>query len=206
MARRWVRAIVIGITLALGATGVGGSATRAADDVPVAHVHQGSCDALGIVVYELGPADAGMDMSSMAGMATTPTAEMGGRPGMAPTPTASTSGTSTTPLPEATQVVSADGSTVASITYVTSSIGQLTNGGYAVNVHAGMESITTYIACGDLGTAAMVGDTAVAALHELDGSGWTGFVVLRPLTPGPGTEIDLYLAHGGAADASTPAS
>src|SRR5262245_4887323 len=121
MARRHGSVISTALALLLMSLSFSRMTTVAAQEVPVAHVHQGNCDALGIVVYELGPADAEMDMSGMSGMALSPTIAMGGIAGMEPTPTMSmggmagmgttpTSGSSANPLPAATQVVSTDGS------------------------------------------------------------------------------------------------
>lgn len=201
MARyRPVRTMAMVLTLICGVLWTGYGVTRAAMEVPAAHVHEGSCGALGAVVYELGPATA-MNMSGMT-MGASPTVVAGmSKGGMATATTAPMAGMGATPAP--IQAVSSDGSTVASITDVNASIAKLTGGGYAVNVHASLQNIMTYIACGDLDPATMVGDTAVVALHELNDSGWTGFVVLRPLASGSGAEVDLYLAYASAM-AGTP--
>jgi hypothetical protein len=176
----------VGLVLALGLLGLTARGARAAE-VPVAHVHRGSCGHLGDVVYVLGPADEAM--AGMPGMATPTPNGMAGMPGMAPTPVLA---------------VSKDGNVVASVTIVDAALADLIGGDYAVNVHAGAEDIARYVACGDLSAATMVGDQAVAPLHERDGSGWSGFVVLRPLPSG--TEVDLYLAHGLTGAAATPSA
>jgi hypothetical protein len=121
-----------------------------------AHIHGGTCDALGEVVYPLdnltdadgaGTPAAGMDASPMADMTGTPAAGMG-------------------------EVVA------RSTTTVEASLDDVLAGEHAINVHESVDNIQNYIACGDLTGAAEDGQLQID-LNELNDSGYEGMAVIE---------------------------
>lgn len=90
-----------------------------------------------------------------------------------------------------------------SVTTVDATLADLRTGGYAINAHESVENIGTYIACGNL-TSAATGDTLAVGLGELNDSGYTGIAVLT--ANGDQTDVHLYLAQGLAGGAATPAA
>lgn len=113
-----------------------------------AHIHSGTCDTLGDVVYPLTNLTA-PDMSA------TPTA------GMMATPMATGMG----------EVVA------QSTTTVQATLEEILGAEHAINVHESPENIGTYIACGDL-TGTATGDQLQIELKELNGSGYQGQAML----------------------------
>ncbi len=153
------------------------------------HIHAGSCDDLGDVVFPLGNASLG-GMMSGSPEAGTSEMEMGEMMG------------SEDRVPVAT-----------SLTTVDVSLEDILADEHAINFHLSEEEIGTYIACGDIGGAVMTGPgmdeggTLVIGLRDLNDSGISGVATLEGM--GDQTEVAVYLAEdlmgAGAADA-TPTS
>jgi len=113
-----------------------------------AHIHSGTCDTLGDVVYPLTNLTApDMSATPVAGMMATPMAT-----GM--------------------------GAVVAqSTTTVQATLEEILGAEHAINVHESPENIGTYIACGDL-TGSATGNQLQIELQELNGSGYQGQALL----------------------------
>ena len=116
------------------------------------HIHSGTCDELGDVVFPLedatsggmmGTPMAGMDMGAMA----TPGAGMGGE-------------------------------TYRSVTEVEASLDDILAAEHAINFHESAENIETYVACGDLAGTPEDGALEVE-LEELNDSGISGQATLE---------------------------
>jgi plastocyanin len=80
-----------------------------------------------------------------------------------------------------------------SVTTVDAKLADLQSGGYAINIHHSADDIGTYIACGNLG-GAVVNDTLVVGLHELNDSGHSGIAMLT--AQDDQTVVTVYLAQG----------
>ena len=90
-----------------------------------------------------------------------------------------------------------------SVTTVDATLDDLRTGGYAINAHESVENIGTYIACGNL-TSAATGDTLAVGLGELNDSGHTGIALLT--ANGDQTDVHIYLAEGLAGSAAMQAA
>src|SRR5215211_7445791 len=131
----WTAMLVVGAMLALGAT-----SALAQDATPSAgaeaphpvHIHSGTCDALGDVVYPLNDiVTYNVTNSFSFGPAATPEA------GSMATPLPGMTVTQTTPV-------------LFSFTHVDANLVDLVGGGYAINAHESAENIQNYIACGTI--------------------------------------------------------
>ncbi len=167
--RTWWLSLAAVLLIAIA--GLGASMVQAQDEagdaVHPAHIHAGSCDELGDVAYPLSSVGSEMLVNGTP-MAGSPASEASGE--------------------------AAESSVAASVTDVEAALQDLLSGDYAINVHKSAGEIGTYIACGDLDGAAMLGDAAVIGLHELNDSAHVGIAVLRPSDDG--TEVSLYLGEG----------
>jgi hypothetical protein len=119
-----------------------------------AHIHFGTCETLGDVVYPLA------DVTTVSA-ADPPFIQTD----VQATPVAS-------PTVEATDIVVAE-----STTTVEASLDEVLEAEHAINVHESAENIDTYIACGDL-TGDVVGGSLMVELRELNDSRYTGQAVL----------------------------
>ena len=148
-----------------------------------AHIHSGSCAALGDVVYPLTDVAAPGSMSTpMAGMASTPEMaehEMSG-----------------TPMAEDEEIVA------ESTTTVQVALADISAGGFAINVHESMDQIQNYIACGDI-TGMPVNNVLQIPLNELNSSGYYGTAELTDNGDGTTTVVVKLEKTGGMA---TPTS
>lgn len=136
-----------------------------------AHIHAGTCDNLGEVVYPL------TNIGSMESMGT-PTA------GMEATPVAGA------------WVGAADAIPVLmSVTQLAVSLDELLAAPYAINVHESPENIGNYIACGNVG-GIRAGDTLAFGLRELNNSGFSGVAILSAGSDGQ-TLVTVYLIQSG---------
>jgi hypothetical protein len=119
------------------------------------HIHFGTCEALGDVVYPLG------DVTS-ANVAVSPVTQtnVGATPGASPGAT------------RATEIVVAE-----SATTVEASLDELLDDQHAINVHESAENIDNYIACGDL-TGSVVDGSLMVELRQLNASRYTGQAIL----------------------------
>src|SRR5215204_2203239 len=131
----WAVLLVVVSMVAFGTT-----SAQAQDATPSAavepphpvHIHSGSCDALGDVVYPLNDITTYSITNSFSfGPAATPEA------GSMATPPAGVSVTQTTPV-------------LFSFTHVEANLVDLVAGGFAINAHESAENISNYIACGDV--------------------------------------------------------
>ena len=134
-----------------------------------AHIHSGTCDTLGDVVYPLNDLTAPDNMSTpMAGMASTP---MAGRN---------------------------MGKVVAqSSTTIDTSLDDLLGEDYALNVHKSAKKIDVYIACGDVKGTPQDNQLQID-LHELNNSGFQGMARLTDNGDGTTTVEAVLVAsdHG----------
>lgn len=129
-----------------------------------AHIHSGSCDELGEVVYPLNDLQAASRLAS-------PAASMG----MEPVST-----------PEASPDVSLDDVSAQSGSEVDVSLDDILSGEHAINVHESPENIQNYIACGDITGSPSNGELTIE-LQELNDSGYVGEALLTDT--GNGTTI-----------------
>jgi len=114
-----------------------------------AHIHSGTCDTLGDVVFPLNDlTDPDMMGTPMAGMASTP---MPGR--------------------DMGDVVAQSSTTIEA------SLDDVLGAEHALNVHLSAEQIDVYIACGDV-TGTPDGDQLQIDLEELNNSGYQGMAWL----------------------------
>ncbi len=148
---------------------VRGGAVRAQDDQPShpAHIHAGTCDELGEVVFPLPNLTTTGVIDGMMAMAT--------EDPPAATPAAARGPASAVPAK-------------ASWSFVDAGLTEIIEGGHAINVHESEENIGDYIACGDIGgqVTNAPGEedgegVLVIGLRELNDSGHTGIAVLQAL-------------------------
>ena len=181
---------VLAAALTLGLTpGITGAVHEG--DYP-GHIHAGSCEELGDVVFPLGNASVG---GMMAGM-------MGGTPeaGMAEAEMGEEMG-SEDRVPVAT-----------SYTVVDAALEDILAEEHAINFHESEENIENYIACGDIGGTVMSaagmqdgGDLLVVGLRSLNDSGIAGVATLEGMDDQ--TAVTVYLAENLAGvDQATPTS
>ena len=179
--RRWL-ALGTGLVLALGLMLVPGSvgAQDAGATAHPAHIHSGTCAELGDVIYPLtdvgtGTADSGTPVAG----------ESMGTPTSMDAMSSPASGDMAMGSPAAMQ-----GET--SVTIVAASLGDLTSGGYAINVHESAENIGNYIACGDIAGDASADVTV--QLATLNDSGYSGTATLHDNGDGT-TTVTIDLMH-----------
>jgi hypothetical protein len=157
-----------------------------------AHIHSGTCDQLGDVVYPLN------DLTA---------------PGMAGTPTAESQSAMTEATPASGMTSMSEGQVVAeSTTVVTTTFDELLGTPHAINVHESAENIGNYIACGEItgmgaamGTPASGGQQIEVTLQELNNSGYAGHATLVDM--GDGTiqvTVQLIQAAGAGMDMGSP--
>jgi hypothetical protein len=175
MGRRWLMRVVVGLAAFLAiashlAVGQGvvaqePGATPPADadametmSRPI-HIHAGSCESLGDVVYPLN------DLQ--------PPELIGEPPSGISTPVAGM----TDATPVATPPAGSDEGTVASSTTIEVSLEELVSGDFAINVHESADAMQNHLACGDI-----EGDTAGNQVNfrltEIDDSGYSGHVTI----------------------------
>ncbi len=199
--RRWTPAASLLAVAAAGAMLVGGLAPTSAQDemdAHPAHIHTGTCEELGDVVFPLTNVS---EMGMMEGM-------MGGTP---------EADDAAMEMSEPMGAETAFG-VETSFTLVDAALEEIVEGGHAINLHQSEENIEEYIACGDIGGRIETGPgmeeggTLVVGLGQLNDSGYSGIAVLEGR--GDQTEVVIYLAEGltggtGAADdedEATPAA
>jgi hypothetical protein len=175
------------------------AALRAQDDTPhPAHVHDGTCEALGDVVAPL------TDLSFEGGNAT----DGNGTEGNASEGNASLGNVTDGNASNATggNATNATGGNATgggdpipaevSVTTVPLTLDEMLATPHAINVHLSADEIGTYIACGDIGGPALPDGSLAIGLHELNGSGFFGIASLTPSTSSEGgTEISVFLAQ-----------
>ena len=180
-ARRFgsVAALAIALTLLSGLL-VGRGATLAQDGgMPhPAHIHAGTCDELGEVVFPL--TDVSSDMSM----------------GMTGTPADASADEDMEDMGDMASMTMVE----VSMTTVDASLDDIIDGGHAINVHESADNIENYIACGDI-TGTAVDGQLVIALQELNGSGYVGVAHLEE--EDDSTVVHVFLLSGMGGTGST---
>src|SRR5215212_11601269 len=189
---RWQRIaslVTLSVVVGVGGRPLGANAQDASDSHP-AHIHSGSCDHLGDVVYPLTNVSASGMMAGMMAMAATPSSGM-------PAAMATPGGLTMSPAMGATAAIPVE----TSQTLVNASLQDLLAESYAINVHESQDNIQNYIACGDVGGSMMTGSAMAQGgvlaigLHELNTSGESGIALLRDQGNNQ-TMVWIYLAKG----------
>ena len=145
-----------------------------------AHIHSGTCETLGDVVFPLNDLTSPEAMGTpMAGMASTPMAGM-----------------DATPMAEMGEVVA------QSTTIVEASLEDILGAEHAINVHESAENIDVYIACGDI-TGTADGGQLQIMLEEINDSGYHGMVMLMDAGDGT-TRVDVWLMQREDGTMGTP--
>ena len=147
-------ALVAGIVVSGSLAGAQVSGTPIAeDDVPrPAHIHAGTCEELGDIVFPLDP---------LTGVT------IQGSPVASPI----------VEDPASPEVVQGE-VVIESITEVDASLEDILGGEHAINVHASQENIDVYIACGNI-TGEPTDGMLRIDVNELNDSGFAGFAVLE---------------------------
>ncbi len=167
-------------------------ATPEADDAShPAHIHSGSCDELGDVVFPL-------ENVSAADSLATPETDEADVLDLVSTPEDAMSS------PEAGMDAMHDGmnameGTLMSVTTVDVSLDDILAAEHAINVHESAENIQNYVACGDL-TGTPDNGELVVTLDELNDSGLSGEATLTDNGDGT-TTVEISLDHD---DMGTP--
>jgi len=137
--------------IALMVVAIGISPAAAQDDTGhPAHIHTGTCDTLGDVVYPLSNVGPGVIRNGKS-------VELG-----------KAIGNSDDIYP-----------VLESITTVKTTLAEIADGNHAVNVHESADNIQNYIACGNIGGQTYNGDLIIG-LEQRNNSGYTGIAVLHP--------------------------
>ena len=145
-----------------------------------AHIHTGTCETLGDVVFPLNDLTAPDMMGTpMAGMEATPMMGM-----------------TSTPMAGMDQVVA------RSTTSVEASLEDILAAEHAINVHLSAEEIEVYIACGDI-TGTADGGQLQIELQELNESGFHGIAILMDAGDGT-TTVDAMLMQSEGGMMGTP--
>jgi len=179
----FLAALLVFALLAIGTMSAAAQdATPAAGAEPShpVHIHSGSCDALGDVVYPLSNIETyNVTQSFSFGPAATPEA------GSMATPMPGVSASETTPV-------------LFSITHIDGTLSELVAGGYAINAHESAENIQNYIACGDIPACTAAACSAVTGvvieLAPLNNSGYFG-VARIDADPNGGSNVAVFLFH-----------
>ncbi len=153
-----------------GTPGAMGTPDAMGHDHPV-HIHSGTCETLGDVVYPLtNLTDAGGMGTPMAGMDASPMADMTG-----------------TPMAGMGEVVA------QSTTTVEASLDDILAAEHAINVHESPENSQNYIACGNLTGTPEDGRLQIEVGEQND-SGYAGTAVLEDNGDGT-TTVTVMLMH-----------
>lgn len=185
------------LALAQDVSGTPGATEMQGTQQHPAHIHAGTCDTLGDVVFPLADVTSeGMMGTPMAGEGMMGTPE-GGDDAMVSadasgTPAAGADDAQTTEGDEDMEV----GEVVAmSTTTVQASLDDILAAEHAINVHESAEAIDVYIACGDITGTAENGELEVY-LNPLNDSGYTGEAILTDNGDGT-TTVDVMLMQSG---------
>jgi hypothetical protein len=179
----WTALLAVVALLALGSTSAmaqDATPTGGTEPPHPVHIHSGTCDTLGEVVYPLNDITTYTITNSFSfGPAATPEADS-----MA-TPLPGVSVTEATPV-------------LFSFTHVDANLVDLVNGGYAINAHESAENIQNYIACGNIPQCTAAACSAVTGvvieLAPLNDSGYVG-VARIDADPDGGSNVSVFLFH-----------
>ncbi len=179
----WTALLAVVAMLALGtASAFAQDATPAAGAEPPhpVHIHSGTCDTLGDVVYPLTNIETYNITNSFSfGPAATPEA------GSMATPAPGISVTEATPV-------------LFSFTHIDANLSDLVTGGFAINAHESAENIQNYIACGNIPKCAAAACSSVTGvvieLATLNNSGYFG-VARIDMDPNGGSNVSVFLFH-----------
>jgi hypothetical protein len=183
-------------------TGIATAGAQGTDGTPVAgggeehafpaHIHSGTCETLGDVVFPLEDVTAGGTgaEATPAGAVGTPFDAVGQNTG---TPTDMGSG----------DAAAADVPFATSETVVEASLDDILAAEHAINVHESAENIGNYIACGNL-TGMSDGGELMIQLEELNGSGYTGDATLVDNGDGTTTVTVNLLQRGVGSPVASP--
>jgi hypothetical protein len=145
-----------------------------------AHIHSGTCETLGDVVFPLNDLTSPEAMGTpMAGMASTPMAGM-----------------------DASQMAEMGEVVAQSTTTVEASLEDILGAEHAINVHLSPEEIDVYIACGDI-TGTADGGQLQIMLEELNDSGYHGMAMLMEAGDDT-TQVDVWLMQREDGTMGTP--
>lgn len=180
-----VSAIVAG--LSLGGMSVAAQATATPVDVGhPAHIHDGTCENLGSVVYPLNNVGAPEVTVSPTDAASPPAA------------------LETTPIPD--EALGEEPIVAESTTMVDASLDDILAAEHAINVHESPENIQEYIACGDI-TGEPTDGMLEITLQELNDSGFSGGATLMDNGDGTTTVVvTLTQEDASGTPEATPAS
>jgi hypothetical protein len=201
VSRRWmfhVAAMAAALMIISGALGGGRwAAAQEADATPdeaielsevtnhPAHIHSGTCENLGDVVFPLNDVQSPDLMGAPVGGPIEATPMMEG-----------------TPMPVVDQVA-------ASTTTIETTIDDLLAEEHAINVHESAENIQNYIACGDIAGELDEEGRLIVELQELNDSGSTGQATMVDNDDGTVTVSIILTQHHGEAvgtPVATPAA
>ena len=174
-------ALVAGIVMSgsLAGAQVSGTPTIPEDDVPrPAHIHAGTCEELGEVIYPLG---------ELTGLT------IQGSPVASPV----------VEDPASPEVVQGE-VVIESITEVDATLDELLEEEHAINVHASPDNLDVYIACGNI-TGEPTDGMLRIDVNELNDSGFAGFAVLESNEEGTIT-VTVVLRDLSVPIAATPSS
>ncbi len=179
----WTAFLVTFAMLGLGTTAAlaqDATPTSSAEPAHPVHIHSGSCEALGDVVYPLNDITTYEITKSFSfGPAGTPAAD-----------------SMATPLPGVTASETAP--VLFSITHIDANIIELVDGGHAINAHESAENIQNYIACGNIPQCAVAACSSVTGvvvdLAPLNDSGYFG-VAKIDTDPEGGSIVSIFLFH-----------
>jgi len=180
-------AVTVPVTLAQGTEATPAAGAGMAHP---AHIHTGTCDTLGDVVFPLNDVlSTDMSAASQEGMGATPA------DGEVVTPATGVEATpslalASTPVGDTNQTTTVD-----------ASLDDILAAEHAINVHESAENIDVYIACGDITGTADAGMLTID-LMELNGSGYMGQAILVDKGDGT-TDVTVTLMETGMA---TPAA
>jgi hypothetical protein len=168
-----------------------------------AHIHSGTCDMLGEVVYPLNDVTLlGIDVApASTPVGATPAAVAGTDSTPVGATPAAVAGTDSTPV--AAEGVGPGEVVAESTTDVEVTLDELLSGEYAINVHESAENIQNYIACGNITGDEVEDGELTIDLMELNDSGFTGTAVLTNNEDGT-TTVSVTLIQTGTAVTGTP--
>jgi hypothetical protein len=180
----WAALLAVVALLALGsASALAQDATPPPLTPPAhpVHIHSGSCDALGDVVYPLN------DITLYSATNAFSFGPVG-------TPEASAMATPATPLPEIT--ITKATPVLFSLTHIDADITEFIGGGYAINAHESAANIQNYIACGDIPPCTGIACAAVTGvtvqLAPQNNSGYFGVARIEAAPKG-GSNVSVFL-------------